>query len=485
MGGIIAKNREDRQYALTDGGGASGKLSHKFKRRCLKNADRTFAQATQCQETNSIAALLSMEDAAFVVHAPNGCVGCVSFINDNFKVGQYHRGIKHIRNARYIVTNVDERDIVLGGEKKVRNAVLELQRRYDPNVIFVFTSCSSGIIGDDIDAVVKNVQEEVRAIVIPIHCEGFKSKVPATGFDTVFKAIGKYIIKGERPKKEKGLINIFATTSIGYKDQMEMEKLLKVLGLHVNYIPFYSNVEKLKKIPAAEYSVAVCQVFADEFMEYLKNEYDIPYSKTGMPIGIRSTDNWFLSVARMVGKEEIALKYIEEEHKRILPKINEIKERIKGKKVFICAGTGRGIAAATLIEDFGMKLIGIQTPTYEEALIENFEELEKIHGDNFIIDIANMQPFEQSNLVNKLKPDLFIGISTWVSKLGIPTTHILEAKRPTFGYNGLIYLGRKIENAVENPSFNIKLAKRKKLPYKKQWYSENAFKYFKEVGNDL
>jgi len=483
MVSTIAKNRENRPYALTDGGGCSRELSGKFKKRCLKNADRTFAQATQCQETNSISALLSMQDSAFVVHAPNGCVGCVSFMNDNFKVGQFHRGVKNIRNARYIVTNVDEKDVVLGGEQKVREAVLELEKRYNPNIIFIFTSCASGIIGDDIDAVASTVQKEVNAIVVPIHCEGFKSKVPATGFDTVFRAIKHYIIKGERMQKEKGLINVFATTSIGYKDQLELEKLLDVLGLHVNYIPFYSNVEKLKRIPAAEYSVAVCQVFADEFMEYLKNEYDIPYSKTGMPIGIRSTDEWFLSVARLVGKEEIALKYIEKEHKRVLPEIAKIREHIGGKRVFICAGTGRGVAAATLLEDFGMKLVGIQTPTYEEALIENFDQLQKIHGGEFIIDIANMQPFEQSNLVNKLKPELFIGMSTWVAKLGIPSTHILESKRPTFGYNGLLYLARKIENAVENPSFNIKLAKHKKLPYKESWYSENVFKYFKEVGN--
>lgn len=480
MAKIIERKREDRPYAITDGYGISSNLLGKFRKRCLKNADRSFAQSTQCQEINSIQALLSMEDAAFVVHSPNGCVGCVSFMNDNFKVGQYHRGVKNIRNARYIVTSLDEKDIVFGGEKKLERAIYDVNERYNPNIIFVFTSCASGIIGDDVDAVVNMVQENIEAIVVPIHCEGFKSKVPATGFDTVFNSITKYVLKGSEQKKEKGLINVFATTSIGYKDQIEVEQLLGVLGLHVNYIPFYSSVEKLRKIPSAEYSVAICQVFADEFMEYLRIEYNIPYSKTGMPIGIGGTDEWFLSVAKLVGKDDLAKKYIEEQHRIVLPEINRIRQITEGKRVFICAGTGRGIAAATLIKDFGMKLVGIQTPTYEEALIEDFDELEKIHGGDFIIDVANMQPFEQVNLVNKLKPDFFLGMSNWVSKIGIASTHILEAKRPTFGYRGLIYLGRKIENSIENPSFNIKLSRHKKLPYKKEWYSENAFKYLKE-----
>ena len=482
MAKSITIKREDRPYALAEGGGGcSGELSEKFKKRCLKNAERSFAQSTQCQEINSIAALLSMEDAAFVVHSPNGCVGCVSFLNDNFKVGQYHRGVENIRNARYIVTSIDEKDVVFGGEKKLSKAIVDLNERYHPNVIFVFTSCASGIIGDDVDAVVNSLQSDLDTILVPIHCEGFKSKVAATGFDTAFNSIIDYILKKEeKPVKEKGLINVFATTSIGYEDQKEIEKLLEVLDLHVNYIPFYSSVEKLRKITKAEYSVAICQVFADEFMEYLRKEYDIPYSKTGMPIGIRSTDEWFLSVARMVGKEEVAKEYIKEQHKKVLPEINRIKKITEGKKVFVCAGTGRGIAAATLIEDFGMRLIGIQTPTYEEAFIDDFETLNKIHGKDFIIDIANMQPYEQINLVNKLKPDFFLGMSNWVSKLGIASTHILESKRPTFGYNGLIYLGRKIENSIENPSFNVKLSKHKKLPYKQSWYEESAFKYLKE-----
>ncbi|MBP2652175.1 MAG: nifE1 [Firmicutes bacterium] len=482
MKSIIAPNREDRPHALTGGGGCGGELSDKFKKRCLKNADRTFAQATQCQQINSIQAFISMEDAAFIIHSPAGCSGCVSFMNDLFKVGQYHRGIDNVRNARYVITNLDEIDIIQGGEKKLRQAVLELEARHQPKLIFIFTSCASAIIGDDVDAVANELNGQVRAIIVPIHCEGFKSKVPATGFDTAFNALIQYVFKDEQPQKEPGLINVFAPMAIGWKDQQEIEQMLGVLGLRVNYIPFYSNLEKLKKIPAAEYSTSICQVFADEFMEQLKQDYGIPYAKIGMPLGIRNTDEWLIGVARLAGKEEVAREYIRQQHQRILPQIAKIKERIQGKKVFICAGTARSFAAATLIEDFGLKLVGLQTPTYEEALIEDLDRLIKIHGDDFIVDVANMQPYEQANLVHKLKPDLFIGMSTWVAKQGITSTHVLETKRPTMGYNGILYLGKKIEDVIENPGFNEKLAKHKKLPYKDSWYLESPFKFHKEAG---
>ncbi|MBP2643318.1 MAG: nifE1 [Firmicutes bacterium] len=483
MTSTIARNREDRPFALTGGGGCGKELADKFKKRCLKNADRTFAQASQCQQINSIQAFISMEDAVFIIHSPVGCSGCVSFMNDLFKVGQYHRGLTSIRSARYLITNLDELDIIQGGEEKLRQAVLELEQRYHPKLIFIFTSCASAIIGDDVDSIAGELQNQVGAVIVPIHCEGFKSKVPATGFDTAFNALVKYVFKNEKPEREKGLINVFAPMAIGWKDQQEIERMLGVLGLKVNYFPFYSNLDKLKKIPAAEYSTSICQVFADEFMELLKRDYGIPYSKTGMPLGIRNTDEWLLGVARLVGKEEVAREYIREQHERVLPEIAKIKSRIQGKKVFICAGTARSFAAATLIDDFGLKLVGMQTPTYEEMLIEDFDKLIELHGDEFIVDVANMQPYEQANLVQRLTPDLFIGVSSWVAKQGITSTHVLETKRPTMGYNGILYLGNKIEDVIENPGFNEKLAKHKKLPYKESWYSESPFKFHKEAGD--
>ena len=114
--------------------------------------------------------------------------------------------------------------------------------------------------------------------------------------------------------------------------------------------------------------------------------------------------------------------------------------------------------------------------TYDDDAQVDIEYLNGIHKD-FVVDVANMQPFEQVNLVNKLKPDAFIGIPEWTARFGIPTTHVLDGKRPTMGYDGLLYLGNKIADQLENPGFNKKLSKHVKLPYKDSWYEEDAFKY--------
>jgi nitrogenase molybdenum-iron protein alpha chain len=398
---------------------------------------------------------------------------------DSYRVGQAHRGVRLIKSPRVFITNLDQNDIIHGGEKKLCEALEAAQTRYSPQIIFIFTSCASGIIGDDVDAIAAGLQPDYRSILVPIHCDGFRSKICASGFDAAFIAIKKYLLPKDSPPKEKGLVNLFAPTSISYKDQLEIERMLGLLDVKVNYIPFYSSLEKIRRIPGAEASTAICKVFADEFMKELDETYGIPFSHTVMPIGVRNTDKWFLGIAELLGKGKTAREYIEKEHARILPRLEFIKEKLAGKRVFICGGTGRSFAAAALIDDFGMELAGLETPTYDLDAQIDIEYLNTIHP-NYVVDVANMQPFEQVNLVNKLKPDLFIGVGAWAAKFGLPTTHVLDPKRATMGYDGILYLGSKIVEQMKNPGFNRKVSRYAKLPYKESWYNEDAFKFIRE-----
>jgi len=477
--------RESKPGRLNDLGTTGKQVEENFKKGCLKRTDRSFAQGLQCQQINSMAALMSLEDSVFISHSPQGCVGCAIMAVDMYRVGQIHRGERLIKNPRLFVTNLDQKSVVFGGEGKLREAVQKAIERYNPKLAFVYTSCASGIIGDDIDAILGDLQHEYPdTILVPVHCEGFKSKICASGFDAAFIAINKYILKNEKKPKQEGLINLFAPTTVSYADQVEMERMLSLIGAKVNYIPFYSSLEKIKKIPEAEASTSICKVFGDEFMKTLWEEYDIPYSHTVMPIGIRNTDKWYRGIAKVIGKEAEVEEIISREHERIEPLVKKLRDRLQGKRVFICGGTGRSFAAAALIDDFGMELVGLETPTYDDDAQVDIEYLNGIHKD-YVVDIANMQPFEQVNLINKLKPDAFIGVPEWAAKLGIPTTHVLDGKRPTMGYDGLLFLGNKIADQLENPGFNKKLSKHAKLPYKDSWYEENAFKYIidNEGGN--
>jgi nitrogenase molybdenum-iron protein alpha chain len=121
--------RESKSGRYNDLGTTGTAVEENFKKGCLKRADRSFAQGLQCQQINSMAALMSLEDSVFISHSPQGCVGCAVMAVDMYRVGQIHRGNKIIKNPRLIVTNIDQKSVVFGGENKLREAVKKAVER--------------------------------------------------------------------------------------------------------------------------------------------------------------------------------------------------------------------------------------------------------------------------------------------------------------------------------------------------------------------
>ena len=475
---IPDKIRDTRPGFADAQAGSAELLREQARAGCFKNAHRTFQQGIQCVQLNSVNTLYSIQDSVMIIHAPFGCSACASRGYQNLEVKKHHLGDDSEMTSHLMSTALGEKEVILGGEARLEETARQAIERYNPKILFIVSSCASAIIGDDIDAVADRLQREFpERVFVPVHCEGFKSRNHATGYDLALSAIHNYIIKDARPAKKPGLINLFATHSLSMKDQDEMKRLLKLIGLEVRILPYYATYEELVEIPAAEYIVSVCQIFGDEYMEFLHRKYGTPYTVSCMPIGTKSTDMWLRSIAKLCGKEKEAEEVIARERAAVEDEIAAIRKKTEGLTACITAGTGRGLAAATIIEDYGIKLLCIHTPYYEESYVDAFERLEEHHGSGYIINVADMQPFEQINLLKKLKPDLFIGMANWASRLGLPTTHILDGKRATFGYRGVLYLGRKLEDALDNNNFNRKLKDYTELPFLDEWYEGDAFKY--------
>ena len=123
--------RESKPGRINDLGSTSKEVSENYKKGCLKRADRSFAQGLQCQQINSMACLMSLEDSVFISHSPQGCLGCTIMAVDMYRVGQAHRGIKLIKNPRIIVTNLDQKSVVL----VVKPSCVRRLRRLLPAII--------------------------------------------------------------------------------------------------------------------------------------------------------------------------------------------------------------------------------------------------------------------------------------------------------------------------------------------------------------
>lgn len=475
--------REARLESFVGYGGSCKAMADGIKCQCLKKMDRSFSQATVCQEWYSLFTLLTVQDSAAVVHAPIGCVSAGTCMNIFSRLGQAVRGETQIKSAKWFATNLTESDTIHGGEAKLRETVKEVDRRYHPQAIFVFTSCVSGIIGDPVADIVRELQEEVQARLVLSQCEGFRSSVWATGFDASFHGIINYLLE---PREEKipNLVNVITPLTVGRLDELELERLFKPLKLKANFVPCYSTIEGLRQSVQAAATTATCLTYGDYFARTLTEKYGVPHTREVMPLGLENTDRWLRKLADLVGKEKETAALIRREHKRISPKLKELREKLKGKRVYVSAGQARAVTMSAMADELGFELVGTTVYHYDEVIAESIERLSKKCG-GATLNIANLQPYEQANLLAHLKPDLYLAdeiTTTWVAKQGIPTMMIYDYGMNYLGYNGLVNTGEKMVAALANPGFALKLARHNPLPYRQSWYAQDPFKYLTPPG---
>jgi len=473
--------RETRLGSITGFSGTAAELCRTSCDGSLRERERSFTQAATCASVTAICQLSMIRDAAVVNHGALGCAG--DFANFNFinRAGLFKRGHKP-RNAHLINTNIQEDDIVFGGESKLKQAIRGAFDRFSPKAIFITTSCASGIIGDDVPGIAEELETELGVPVVPVSCEGFRSQVWASGFDAAYHAILRRIVKPPRRKRED-VINV-----INFWGDDIFTCLFERLGLVPNYVVPFADIEQLERLSEARATIQVCPTLGTYLAAGLEQCYGVVEVKAPPPYGLGPTDRWLRELGRVTGKEAEVETLISDERERIEPELEDLRQHLKGLHAFIAAGAVHGHSIVAVLRELGIEVTGATVwhhdPVFDhgDPAGDTLAKLVADYGDvNF--SVCDKQSFEMVNLLNRLKPDIFIvrhnGMSVWGAKLGIPT-FLMGDEHFGVGYQGLLNYGHKILDAVTNPAFAHNLARHTKLPYTRWWLEQNPFHFLEE-----
>jgi nitrogenase molybdenum-iron protein alpha chain len=204
----------------------------------------------------------------------------------------------------------------------------------------------------------------------------------------------------------------------------------------------------------------------------------MPFLIDVMPVGRKNTSRWIMNIAKFFGLEKEAQNLIDMEEKDLDKAFGEFRPFLKDKTAFIAGGEIRVIATAEIAQELGMKVIGIKGHHYDkfaEALYENVRDLE-----NVPFNVATQQPFEQVNLVRRLKPDIYIGhagTGNVSAKQGIPILPLFGPANNYMGYSGAYDVARRIRRVLSNGQFNKKLARHCRMPYRDSWFESEPYAY--------
>ncbi len=498
-----APKREERLKACIAHGGSICDLGGKGKKSCLvDDGERGFTQGSICLLLPALAMLNTLPDNVVLMHSAIGCGTCTHSQNANVRFGGNVRW-GAVKDGIWLSTALNETDVIGGGEEKLEQAIIEADERYKPFSISVVSGCVPGIIGDDIDNVVKQLQPRVKAKLLPVHCEGFKTKIWATAYDAVYHSIGRTLLESNGAQEtvtgegEPGLtpyqglerlprtVNLMNVSSMGRVDELELTRLLTSLGLEVNVFPVFAHPAGMVTATQAALSVSTCPTHDDYFLTYLEERFGVPYLLKHMPIGIENSGLWLRDVARHFGQEAQAEALIRHEEEQLQAALAEFRPLFAGKTVFVSAGEFRALATARLLEELGFRVTGIRSFHHDEFAQGEYDKLAASAQEDYPIDIANVQPFEEANLLKRIKPDLFLGHANGnatAAKLGIATHVIYNTGLAYIGYRGAYDLARRLARQLKNPSYNRRLAENLRLPYSDTWYEAPPFSYINSRG---
>ena len=117
-----------------------------------------------------------IKDMVHIVHGPIGCAFFTWGTRRNFAKAE--EGEDNYMNY-CVCTDMRETDIVFGGEKKLKKAIDEVMKIFKPEAISISATCPVGLIGDDIEAVARQAENDYGIKVVPSRCEGDKGASPS------------------------------------------------------------------------------------------------------------------------------------------------------------------------------------------------------------------------------------------------------------------------------------------------------------------
>lgn len=472
--------RENRIGSITGYIGTLSDLAEQSGCGTLKGCSRCFSQSSTCLSSCALGQLSAIRDVAIIHHGPAGCSVASAGAYYLDKVMAKKRGVTN--NTVYVGTDMNEKDTIFGSSDALRKIILEVNKRYSPKAIFVTSSCATGIIGEDIDSVVDDVRDEIDVPIVAVHCEGFKSRIWATGFDISDHAVLSSIV--QPPKQKRNTINF---KNFYESARPEIIEIFKNFDLEPIFLYCNSTVEELSHISESLATTCIYGTLGNYLGNGLEEKYGVPYIRTINPLGIAGFETWLREIGRVTERSDAVEKYIAEQRAIYIPQIEKIKNELKGLKAVLGMGPGYTFEVSRVLNELGIEVVWALAwhydKKYENGDVPPSMEYLLENGVDFEASVADQQNYEVMNILNKYQPDLYLsrhpGSTVWAIKNGTPAVYVAD-EYMIFGYKHTLEFAQSVLDSIHNRSFEKNLARRVKLPYTEWWYEQNVDKFLEE-----
>ncbi len=421
-----------------------------FQLDCEKPSAAGSVSQRACVFCGSRVVLYPIADALHVVHGPIGCASYTWDIRGALSSGpQIHR--------LSFSTDLQELDVIQGGEKKLYAALCELIDAHKPKAAFIYATCIVGVIGDDVEAVCKKVSQEKGIPVLPVHSEGFKG-TKKDGYRAACDALYQLIGTGNTDSVTPMSINILGDFNLA-GEIWTIKEYYRKMGVEVvSCITGDGRVDEIRRAHGAALNVVQCSGSMTHLAKSLKERWGTPFIQVSY-FGMEDMSQALYDVARFFKNDEImarAQNLVRDELQHIMPEIARYRRKLQGAKAAIYVGGAfKAFSLVRALRHLGMTTVMVGSQTGNR---EDYELLRELCDEGTII-VDDSNPLELSSFLQEKDVDVFIGgvkERPIAYKLGIGfCDHNHERKEALAGFAGMLNFAREVYSSVASPVWKL------------------------------
>lgn len=342
-------------------------------------------------------------DIVNITHGPIGC-GFYSWLTRRNQTNPDASDDKQNFMTYCFSTDMQEEQIIFGGEKKLRQAIQEAYDIFHPKAIAIFSTCPVGLIGDDVHAVAREMKEALGINVFGFSCEGYKGVSQSAGHHIANNGIFKHVIgTDDTVKGGKYRVNLLGEYNIG-GDAFVIEDLFERCGITlVATFSGNSSIDGFANAHTADLNMIMCYRSINYVAEMMETKYGIPWIKVNF-IGAEASAKSLRKIAAYYGDQELTDRVeqvIAEEMAAVLEAQQAIRPRTQGKTAMLFVGGSRAHHYQDLFTELGMKTLAAG---YEFAHRDDYEGRRVLPSIKVDADSRNIEELEVTQDDTRYRP---------------------------------------------------------------------------------
>ena len=313
-------------------------------------------------------------------------------------------------------TDMQDENIVFGGEAKLKEAVREAYEIFKPKAIGIFSTCPVGLIGDDVHSVSRDMKAELGINIFGFSCEGYRGVSQSAGHHIANNGVFKNVVGlNDRERAGKFQVNLLGEYNIG-GDAFEIEKLFEEAGITLlSTFSGNSTIKSMEYSHTADLNMVMCHRSINYIAEMMEEKYGIPWIKVSF-VGAESTCKSLRKIADYFGDADLKAK-VEEIIAREMAKVEAVKSsirpKVEGKLAMMFVGGSRAHHYQDLFAELGIRTV---SAGYEFAHRDDYEGRKVIPSIKIDADTRNIEELSVTKDEAHFRPDLVEKKAELVSK---------------------------------------------------------------------